>query len=400
MRIARVLTRMNLGGPARQVLASDPRLMARGHELRLFVGRPEPGEGDLVDAARARGLDVRRVPELARGPNPVRDLRGRAALRAGLGDFAPDVIHTHAAKAGALGRMAGWSATDAPLVHTFHGHVLEGYFPRFVARRMAAFERTWAGRCTRVLTVSEATAADLVRLDVVPRERLTIVPPGLDLDALLELDPAARTPAAQRLRTSWGCDERDFVVLFLGRLAAVKRPLLGLRAFLLFAARHERAQLVVAGDGDERAMLEAELERTSPALRARVRLLGPVDDVLDLHGAADVALSSSRNEGLPVALVEAAAAGRPAVAPTVGGVPELVEHGHSGLLVDAARSEQELAWDLADALAALGAQPERCRELGQRARERVRERHGAEALTDRLEQIYQEAVAEGRRLAS
>src|SRR5262245_62309766 len=106
MRIARVLTRLNLGGPARQVLAGDPRLVERGHVVRIFAGTPEPGEGDLFDAARARGLDVVRVPGLGRGWALAGDMQARAFLRRAFAEFAPDVIHTHASKAGALGRSA------------------------------------------------------------------------------------------------------------------------------------------------------------------------------------------------------------------------------------------------------------------------------------------------------
>src|SRR5436190_22547023 len=106
MRIARVLTRLNLGGPARQVLASDPLLGARGHEVRVFAGEPEPGEGDLFDALIERGVDARRVPGLARGWSVAGDLRARRYLRRELESFQPQVVHTHASKAGALGRTA------------------------------------------------------------------------------------------------------------------------------------------------------------------------------------------------------------------------------------------------------------------------------------------------------
>src|SRR5688572_20781729 len=122
MRIARVLTRLNLGGPARQALASDRVLVARGHAVRIFAGTPEPGEGDLSDAFAARGLAVVRVPGLARGISVTGDLRALQRLRRELRAFAPDVVHTHASKAGALGRRAARALPAAARVHTFHGH--------------------------------------------------------------------------------------------------------------------------------------------------------------------------------------------------------------------------------------------------------------------------------------
>ena len=139
MRIARVLTRLNLGGPARQALASDPWLAARGHELRLFAGKSEPGEGDLTAALRARGLDVVRIPGLRRSPSPG-DLVALWRLGRELAAFAPDVLHTHASKAGVLGRRAarGRALRATARVHTFHGHVLEGYYPPVLSERSSA----------------------------------------------------------------------------------------------------------------------------------------------------------------------------------------------------------------------------------------------------------------------
>ena len=125
MRIARILTRLNLGGPARQVLASDPVLVARGHQVRVYAGTPEPGEGDLFDELAERGVDVRRVPNLARGVNPAKDLLAQRFLKKELLAYQPDLVHTHASKAGLLGRRAARALKgNAILVHTFHGHVL------------------------------------------------------------------------------------------------------------------------------------------------------------------------------------------------------------------------------------------------------------------------------------
>ena len=402
MRIARILTRLNLGGPARQVLASDPLLLAGGHEIRLFAGRPEPGEGDLCERAKERGIDVRRVKSLARGLNPLRDLKGRSELAHELAAFDPDVIHTHAAKAGALGRSAGWAATRAPLVHTFHGHVLEGYFPRVVSRRMAAFERRWARRCSRVIAVSERTAEDLVRLDVVERREVEVVPPGIELDEFARLSSLAE-PACLRKREARGALELDpsaFVVLFLGRLAPIKRPTLALAAFAKLHERIPEARMIFAGDGRERVELERACARLPEATRDAVRLLGAVEDVLPLHAASDVCLSSSRNEGLPVALIEAAAAARPSVAIGVGGIPELVVDGVTGLCIRSDATDRELVEGLSGGLLELALSSERRAALGQAARERALTRHGAGVLAGALEAVYTSAVREGRRQAS
>lgn len=390
MRIARVLTRLNLGGPARQALASDPLLVERGHVLRVFAGTPAPGEGDLFAALAARGVDVVRVPGLARGLSLTGDLVALRALRRHLTEFRPDVLHTHASKAGALGRRAVQKMPHVARVHTFHGHVLEGYFPDPVAKALVAFERRMARRTDRIIAVSHATADDLLRLRVVEDERrLVVVPPGIDLDPLLEL--GGRTEAGA-LRRTIGASADDFVVGIVGRLAAVKRPEWALDVFALLAPKYPTLHVVFVGDGDQRGALERRIRAFDPALVRRAHLLGARDDMPTVWADLDALLLTSRNEGLPIALIEAAAAARPAVATNVGGVAELVAHERTGFV---GQDVDELAF----ALARLIDDPRLGPAMGARARVRVAARHSARALVDRLEEIYG-VVIEERRCAS
>ena len=403
MRVARVLTRLNLGGPARQVLASDPLLVERGHAVRVFAGRPEPGEGDLFDEARARGIDVVRVDALRRGVSPARDLVARRKLRALLRAFAPDVVHTHASKAGTLGRHAARVlGADTARVHTFHGHVLEGYFPGPVSRALVAHERRLAEETDRIVAVSHATADDLVRLGVAGEEKLVVVPPGIDLAELLALpplrDPARRSGA---LRGRIGAADGDAVVGVIGRLAEVKLPLRALAAFELLAERHPRAHLVFVGDGSERRALEARIGALGELGAQRVHLLGGVEAMTPVLADLDAVLLSSRAEGLPVALIEAAAAGLPVAASDVGGVGEIVAHERTGFLApvepDRADGADAAGPDaLAFALDPLLADPELRAACGERGRLRVRDRYGADALAERLEALYGAVLAERR----
>lgn len=382
MRIARILTRLNLGGPARQALAGDPELKARGHRVRVFAGEPEPGEGDLFETFRERGLDVVRVPGLRRGLSPARDLGALRFLARGLADFRPDVVHTHASKAGALGRRAARGLARARCVHTFHGHVLEGYFPPALSHQLVLLERRLARRTARVLAVSHATAEDLLRLAIVPEEKLVVVPPGVDLEPLLALEGRSRA-----LRGLVGAADDDVLVGVVGRLAEVKRPALAVDVFEMLAARYPRMHLVFVGDGPERRRLERRVAGGSDAVRARVHLVGARADVPAVFADLDVVLSTSRAEGAPVALIEAAGAARPVVATPVGGVPEIVAHERTGWL---GAGRDELAFGLAQYLddPALG------KVAGARARVRVARRHSAGALAERLEDVYRVVVEE------
>jgi glycosyltransferase involved in cell wall biosynthesis len=387
MRIARVLTRLNLGGPARQVLASDPELVRRGHAVRIFAGTPEPGEGDLFDHARALGLDLVRVPGLSRGLSVSGDIRARAALRAALEGFAPDVLHTHASKAGAVGRSAAKGLARTARVHTFHGHVLEGYFPRGVSRGLALIERRLARDTDRVIAVSHATADDLVRLGVVPEEKIVVVPPGIDL---APFDALERGNGALRARIGAGADAR--IVGVVGRLAEVKRPEWALDVFSLLHERYPALHLAFVGDGELRRFVERRIAALDAPARARVHLLGAVEDMRPVLEDLYAVLSTSRSEGLPVALIEAGAAALPVVATAAGGTSEIVAHERTGFL---GSNVDELAFSLAQLLDS----PDLARAMGQRARVRVGERHGAEALAGRLERVYR-AVVEERRCAS
>jgi len=386
VRIARVLTRLNLGGPARQALASDPLLRERGHTVRLFTGRPEPGEGDLFATFEERGLDVVRVPGLARKLTLVGDLRAHRFLTRAFKEFAPDVVHTHASKAGLLGRWAALKIPETACVHTFHGHVLEGYFPPTISQGLIAAERRLARRTRRIIAVSHATADDLVRLGVTGEDRLVVVPPGVDLDALLALPtaPAGRTGA---LRSIVGADAGTVLVGVVGRLAEVKRPERAVDVFELLAQRHPELQLVFVGDGTERRRLERRIRRGGAAVRERVHVVGARPDMPVVLAELDVLLLTSRAEGMPVALIEAAAAGLPVVAAPVGGVPELVVHERTGFLGE---TTDELAFHLA----ALLADPRLRREVGHRARLRVQDRHSAAVLADKLEELYRVVTEE------
>lgn len=389
MRIARVLTRLNLGGPARQALAADPWLARRGHEVRVFAGKPERGEGDLFEAFEQADIDVVRVPGLERGLSLAGDLRALSVLKRGFRDFDPDVIHTHASKAGALGRRAARSVPRAALVHTFHGHVLEGYFPAPVSRALQALEKRLAQRTDRILAVSHATADDLVRLGIVRDERqLVVVPPGIELGPLLAL--RGRDGALRRLI---GAAEGDFVAGVVGRLAEVKRPEWALDVLTLLAPRYPRLHVVFVGDGDLRGTLERRIRALPAALQARAHLIGARADMVPVLADLDLVLSTSRSEGMPVALIEAAAAGKPVVATAVGGVSEIVVHERTGWL---GGDVDELAYGLAQFL---DAPANLFPALATRARLRVEKHHSGEALAARLEAVYTKVV-EGRACAS
>ncbi|RMG09420.1 MAG: glycosyltransferase family 1 protein [Planctomycetota bacterium] len=397
LRVARVIARLNIGGPARHCALLGNGFARRGAETVLYTGRPGPGERELPVAPKA-GFRIERVPGLGPAPAPFDDLRALLHLARAFRRQRPHVVHTHTAKAGALGRLAARLAGVPVVLHTFHGHVLEGYFGPLASAAARAAERALARTSQRLLTLSPRLRDELVlRLRVAPPERFEVVPLGRELDELRALD---RRPAAAPLRAALGLPPHAFVVGYVGRLAPVKRVPLLVEAFARLAARRPEAHLLVVGDGGERARVEAAVD--AHGLRGRVLLLGWREDLPAVYRAIDVLALASRNEGTPLSVIEAFAAGVPAVAPRVGGLADMFSaQAPSGLDLPApveACAEGALVPEgdvsaLALALEGLAGSPGALAACGEAAR-RASGRWSAERLLDALWALYHRLLAE------
>lgn len=374
---------MNVGGPAHHVALLSGRLSPERYDTLLATGAPGPGEASAEHLAGRHGARLVRVPALGPEPHPVRDLRALGALVRLVRRFEPDLVHTHTAKAGALGRLAvELAGRPRPVVvHTFHGHVLRGYFgPRTTAAYRGA-ERVLARRTDRLVGVSHSVVDDLVALGVAPPERFSVVALGLDLGPFLAVPPDPGGPARRAL----GVTPEETLAVFAGRLVAVKRVDVLLEAVV--AARRSGApvRLAVAGDGPLRAALED--RAAALGLAQVVTFLGVRDDLPELVRAADVAVLSSAQEGTPVALIEAAAGARPAVATDVGGVADIVT-GDTGRLVPAGDPAAFGA-----ALLDLAADPASRRRMGTAAREHVRDAFAAGRLLADVDALYRDLLS-------
>lgn len=379
----RVIARMNIGGPAHHVSMLSGRLDRRRFQTLLAYGSLAPGEGSFESLARAEGCRVTAVPGLSPQMRPHADMRALLALIRLIRAFRPQIVHTHTAKAGFVGRLA---VTLGPrprplIVHTYHGHVLEGYFGPARSALYRWLERRLARVSACLIGVSQATVDDLVRLRVAPQERFRVVPIGLDLRRFLE--PSAESAAALRDQCGTGADE--VLVGFVGRLVPIKRVDLVLRAVAIGRREGVPIRLMVVGDGPERASLEQLAQQLG--IGDVVRFLGYLRDTSAAAAAADIAILASDNEGTPVALIEAAAARCPAVATAVGGVPDVVIPG-AGVLVPAGDHA-----GLAAGLARLARDAELRAEMGARAREHVIGRFSIERLLDDVERLYDELLA-------
>lgn len=392
----RIIARLNVGGPARHVVVLSRDLQARGYDTRLAHGVVGPGEASLEHLAVEHGLHVTTIPSLGPRISAFGDLRALLALVRLTFRETPDVIHTHTAKAGALGRLAAlvFNATRrrrrrALVVHTFHGHVLNGYFSPFTSALVRLAERSLARASDRIVTVSEEQRRDIVeRFSVAPAARVSVVPLGLDLGPLIGLQPGMAS-----LRQELGIPTSAFVVGYVGRFVPIKDLETLVEAFALVSRECADAWLLMIGDGPTREAVDATARRTGVA--ARVRFTGWTENLPAVYGAIDVCALSSLNEGTPVALIEAMAAGKAVAATTVGGVPDVVVEGRTGLLVpprDAPR--------LAAALVRLARDPELRTRMGREARADVASRFSPERLADDIARLYGAGLADKRGLHS
>jgi glycosyltransferase involved in cell wall biosynthesis len=388
LRVVRIIARLNIGGPARHVALLQRHLPARGYESTLVTGVPADGEAELPPA-EAAGAPIDRVvvPELGRALRAGDDLVAFARIYALLRRLKPDIVHTHTAKAGALGRVAAllYNVTRRPsrravVVHTFHGHVMQGYFGPVANRAVRTAERMLARVSDRIIAISPAQRRDLVEVfRIAPAHKVVTVPLGLDLDAL------EGTPdRGGRLRYEAGFPDDAVVCGYVGRLVRIKHVDLLIRAFAEVHGRQPRARLLVVGDGECRVDLERLVGDLN--LAGRVRFVGWQTNLIDVYGAMDVVALTSRNEGTPVALIEAAAAGKAIVATRVGGVPDVVETERTGLLVP----DDDLG-AFASALVRLIVDPALRARLGAAARASSIHRFGYVRLVDDLDALYRAA---------
>lgn len=387
--IVRVITRLNIGGPSIQATRLTDALDAHGFSTTLIYGRLGDGEGDMsyliAPGARAIYLDSLRRPL-----SPLADLRALLRLYRELKRARPAIVHTHMAKAGMLGRVAAaaynmtrGAAPRTRVIHTYHGHVLDGYFSPLMTTVFITLERMLARVSDVIIAISPAIERELRDGFRIGRgAQYRVVPLGFDLGAFAAIDDRARADARQRLDVAADTE----VVSTVGRLTAIKQHRLFLDAIAAATRSRPRVLALVAGDGELRSDLETYARQLGIA--DRVRFLGWRRDLSTIYGATDVFMLTSRNEGTPVALIEAMASGVPGVSTDVGGVKDVIDSAEVGARVpdgDAAGLAAQLVRYLAD--------PELRRRSGQRARAAVLDRYGLDRLVGDITALYRDLLA-------
>lgn len=381
IKVVHVTSRLNVGGLAGQVLAMCKGLNTDGFESTLVTGQVGEVEGDIL-AFLPPPERFHCIPELGRSVRPFADLIAFWKLFRFLRSVRPDVVHTHASKAGALGRAGALLAGVPVRVHSFHGHVFRDYFSPFVSSAIVRFEHAIGLITTAVVLPCESQRVEVCgTYNVVQESKARIVRYGIPVEDFSQLPP--KDEARRRL----GVDTEALLIGAIGRMTPVKNYGLLVESFLRLPAEFggRPLHLLLVGDGECRPKLEASVRERG--LLSRVHFRPWVEDVRWAFGAMDILALTSHNEGMPIAVLEAMAAGVPVVSTVAGGVVDLVLDGATGLLVRGkepsafSRRLEELLRD----------ESLRC-HLTERARRHVREHHSEEILIEDTKKLYKELL--------
>jgi glycosyltransferase involved in cell wall biosynthesis len=385
IRITRIIARLNIGGPAVHIANLMAGLDSARFESHLIIGRPGPGEGDMGYLIEQKGLAPPTVlPTLGRSLNPLRDLQTVLKLVSILRRQRPHIVETHTAKAGVVGRVAAVLAGVPVLLHVFHGHVFYGYFGALQTRLFIGIERFLARWTDRIIAISPAQRHDIAHVyRVAPPAKVIVVPLGLDLRPFAAAEPADGNAGRAALgipqRTDFG--RRAPLVGYVGRLTAVKNPALFVSTAQRVLQSLPDVHFVLVGDGELRTEVERQI--VALGLSDRVTLAGWCREMPPIYAAIDVLVLPSLNEGTSVTAIEAMAAAVPVVATAVGGMPDLVTDGQTGLLAPSGDAQA-----LANRVIELLRDPKRARSMALAGRTDVLARFGVERLIYDMESLY------------
>jgi glycosyltransferase involved in cell wall biosynthesis len=339
----------------------------------------------MLYLAERAGVTPLVIPELT----PVlagQDLIALSKLVRTFQHWRPDIVHTHTAKAGTLGRLAARLTGVPAVVHTFHGHVLRGYFPRPVEELFRMVERGMALLTDRIVTLSPSLRSDLIGMKIAAASKIEVIPLGIDFSQLVE-----RERRRGYLRQVLGIENPYPIIGTVGRLVSIKNHTMFLRAARSMVNSGIQASFVIVGDGELRPSLEAQAR--SMDLAGRIFFLGWREEMSAIYLDLDIFALTSNNEGTPLSLIEAMAAGLPVVATAVGGVPDVVTDQRNGFLVPADDSAA-----LAETWRTILKDPERSKQIGEQARLDAVRRFGLERMLEQTRELYRSLA--GRRIGA
>jgi glycosyltransferase involved in cell wall biosynthesis len=330
IKILRIINRFNIGGPVYNAILLSA-YMPEEYDTLLIGGLPEKNEENSTYIAEKYGVNPLLISEMQREPNFKNDRKALKKLKEIILTYQPDIVHTHASKAGALGRKAAFDCAVPIVVHTYHGHVFHSYFNWWKTKLYQAIEKRLAKKTTGIIAISELQKNDLaLKYKICKPEKIEIINLGLDLGPFNE----NKTDNRDKTRTAFGLHDSEIAIAIVGRLAPIKNHDLFLKcASVIHEKTSKKVVYFIVGGGEEFTSIEEKVN----ALKAKgidIRMTSWIKDINTFNAGMDILCLTSKNEGTPVSLIEAQAAGIPFVATKVGGIKDIVSENNTGYLVD------------------------------------------------------------------
>ncbi len=330
IRVLRIINRFNIGGPTYNATFLT-RFMSDDYETLLVGGLPEEGETDSLHVLEEYGISPLLIPEMKRTPNPLSDWKAYRRIKEIMREFQPDIVHTHASKAGAIGRRAAKSLNIPVIVHTFHGHVFHSYFGKLKTALYQYIERRLAKISTGIVAISEIQKKELAsKYRICNENKITVIPLGFDLMKFQQNREQNRIDT----RRDYQIQDNEIAIGIVGRLAPVKNHIFFLDAIEVIAKTTSRKVAVfIVGDGSEKNAIQQRVNSMCLPDNFRIVMTSWIKEIDRFNAGMDIICLSSDNEGTPVSLIEAQAANIPVVTTDVGGVRDIVLDGETGFVL-------------------------------------------------------------------
>lgn len=342
IKVLRIINRFNIGGPTYNATFLT-RFIGDDFETLLIGGLPEEGEADSLHIPHEYGVEPRILEEMKRTPNLKSDREAYRKIKEIITEFKPDIVHTHASKAGALGRRAAFACKVPVVVHTFHGHVFHSYFSTLKTNLYKIIERRLAKKSTGIIAISDLQKKELSEKHTICKaDKIKVIPLGFDLEKF-RVDLAEKRI---KTRTQYQLDDQTIAVAIVGRLAPIKNHAFFLQVVEnLLAKNLKHVRFFIVGDGELKSEIETRSKRINQEYGEKIILTSWITDIASFNAGMDVICLTSDNEGTPVSLIEAQACNVPIVSTDVGGVLDIVSQGKTGFVVpkgDVAAFEEKL----------------------------------------------------------
>ncbi|MES2800729.1 MAG: glycosyltransferase [Bacteroidota bacterium] len=384
IKVLRIINRFNLGGPTYNATFLS-KFLSDDFETLLVGGLHEADEIDSLHITAKYGVTPRFIKSLKRTPNPIDDYKAYKEIKKIIKEFKPDIVHTHAAKAGAVGRKAAFSCKVPVVVHTFHGHVFHSYFSAWKTKLYKGIERRLAKKSSGIIAISDQQKVELSEIHTIcTPEKIKVIPLGFDLAPFFE------NKAEKRVEVRQQYDLQDDVVAIaiIGRLVPIKDHAFFLSVVGKVASKtQQKIRFYIVGDGSEREKIASEVEVLNAVFGEIIVMTSWITDIYRFNAGMDIICLTSKNEGTPVSLIEAQASGVPIITTDVGGVKDIVLDGETGYIVE--KNNMDL---FAEKMLDLIENKKNREKMSQNGWTHVREKYHYDRLVKDMEEYYKELL--------